>query len=384
MSEGAEPAAKSEAASEAAQFEARLGSGMLAAPATLILLAANIGIHVAFGASGGGFDRSNSEMLIRWGSNFGPYTTDGQWWRLLSAAFLHGGFIHLLVNMFTLFDVGRLCERLYGTGRYVLIYALSGLAGSAASVWWNPGVNSVGASGALFGVLGATFAFMLDKRNGVPVGVMRAHAASMGIFIVYGLVNGFARTGIDNAAHLGGLLAGLGLGYALSAPVGARRPWSGRAGAALAACMIAIAGLAFLTPNTRAGYERERGFIADSGWFQAEETRLIATTRDLFARARAGKATDDELRRELVPIVAGWREASRRFAEPLPESSRLYHVQRDLAAYTDVRHRALEVLARPTTDPAQGKAQLETFSSLMKEGDAIAARMKDNSKKPAR
>ena len=102
--------------------------------------------------------------------------------------------------MYALYDVGRMTERLYGSRAFLALYVLSGLLGSAASVWWNPLVNSVGASGALFGVLGACFVYMADKRNGVPMAVMSTHIASLGVFIAYGIVNGLSRSNIDNAA----------------------------------------------------------------------------------------------------------------------------------------------------------------------------------------
>ncbi len=372
------PARLSPQAAEHAAFETKLGRGIAGAPVTIVLLAANFGIYAAFALMGGGFMNADPQTLIRWGSNFGPYTSDGQWWRLLGAAFLHGGLIHLLVNMFTLYDVGQLCERLFGTRRYLTLYLLSGLLGSAASLWWNPMVNSVGASGALFGVLGATFVYMLDKRNGVPVSIMTAHATSMGVFIVYGVVNGLAKSGIDNAAHIGGLIGGAILGFALARPVGeARSPSPARAGIGVAICAIAIAGLAFMTPNSRGGYELERRFIEDLNAFAKEEDRLVAGMRGILAKARAPGVNEAELRPAIADIVSQWDGAHRRFtAYRLEPASRLLGLQQDMVAYTDTRHRAVTVLILVFDRPAEGKAQVQEFNRLMKEGDTIVERIK--------
>lgn len=350
----------------------------------LILLAANVIVFAAFVGAGGGVMNADPQMLIRWGSNFGPYTADGQWWRLLSAAFLHGGLVHLAVNMLTLADVGRLCERLFGWGRFLTLYLLSGLAGSAASLWWNPQVNSVGASGALFGVLGAVLVFMLDRRNGIDPAAMKAHAASMAVFIAYGVVNGLASTGIDNAAHLGGLAAGAALGYALGRPPGSNRVEPLRMAGGIAACALAIAGLASLAPNNRAGFEAERQFREDLKAFTKEEERLVAALSTLIAKAQAPGAKGGELRPEAAVIAAGWEAVRQRFATQrvAPEST-FYALQQDMAAYTAARHRAMGELVRAFEEQEQpeARARVKAFNSLMKEGDAVVERIQKRNAK---
>lgn len=352
-------------------------SYLSSAPVTVVLLLANFGIYAAFALSGGGFVNADPQLLIRWGSNFGPYTADGEWWRLLSAAFLHGGIVHLLVNMFTLFDVGSLCERLYGSRRYLTLYLLSGLLGSAASMWWNPSVNSVGASGALFGVLGAAFVYMLDRRNGVPVSEMKAHATSMGVFIVYGVVNGMIAAGIDNAAHLGGLAAGVLLGFALS-----RHGTLGISAAGVAACAIAVVALVSLTPNLRGNYELDRRFSDDLGAFSKEEDRLVREMRELIGKARAAGADHPALRPAVEAIVTRWDAEHRRFtAYRMEPASRFHQMHQDLVAYTELRHRAMAVLGQAFGNPADGKERVQEFNRLMKEGDAIVERIKQRGAK---
>jgi rhomboid protease GluP len=360
---------------EGAAYEAKIVTGRT--PATFVLLAANIAVFAAFAAMGHGVMTADSRVLIAWGSNFGPYTGDGQWWRLASACFLHGGLVHIAVNMVTLYDIGRLCERLYGTRRYLLIYALSGLLGSAASLWWNPMVNSVGASGALFGVLGAAFVFMLDRRNGVPVGVMRAHVTSMGVFIAYGLINGLAMKGIDNAAHLGGLVAGLVAGAALAAPFGAgARPPALRAGAGVAVCVAAILGLALLTPNTRQAWEAEAGFGDELKRFTEEEKQLVARSREVLGSVQKATMTQPEAGSAMAAVAEQWKGINARLAAyPLGPNSRFLETRKDLVEFSDLRQRAFARLARAFSAPHDDTAGVVEVNQLMKQGDAVAARM---------
>lgn len=342
-----------------------------------MLLALNLGVFVAFGASGGGFDKANAERLVAWGSNFGPLTAGGEWWRLFTAMFLHGGLVHLAVNMYTLYDVGRFTERLYGSFAFLILYVLSGLLGSAASLWWNPSVNSVGASGALFGVLGASLVFMLDRRNGVPMGVMKVHAISLSVFVVYGIANGLAQTNIDNAAHLGGLLGGLLVGFALSRPLGSIAPMPlARAAAGIAICTAAIVGLAVVTPNTRATYEAEKSFLADLKRFPQEEKALLARLNEVLAKARQPGPLDPQLAARAGSVAAGWQQAQQRFeAYRIEPPSRLAPLHSDMLAYVDVRRRAAVAVQRAMQNPAEAKERVQEFNRLVKEGDAIVTRM---------
>ncbi len=163
---------------------------------------------------------------------------DGEYWRLLSVALVHGNVMHLVFNMYALWVIGPIVEALYGPLRYLGIYALCAVAGSAAS-YATSWVPAVGASGAVFGLFGA---LLVADRVHKPALTRNARnlTAQIGILIVINLFIGFSVPGIDNAAHIGGLLAGAWLGYVLI-PRGARlgsfwsrptRPVSGPAGAA--------------------------------------------------------------------------------------------------------------------------------------------------------
>jgi rhomboid protease GluP len=154
--------------------------------------------------------------LLLWGANHLPLTVH-QPWRLITATFLHGGLIHIAFNMWVLWDTGRLAERFYGNGQFVLIYFVAGLAGSIASLFFSARTGvSVGASGAIFGVVGCLLAAIFTKSSKLPPGLMASMRSSMLMFIAYSMVMGFVVGFIDNAAHIGGLIGGFLMGIVLA------------------------------------------------------------------------------------------------------------------------------------------------------------------------
>ncbi len=167
---------------------------------------------------------------------------EGEWWRFFTSLFLHGGFVHILFNAWVMADITRLCEQIYGTARIVTIYFLSGLAGGVASLIWLGG-NSVGASGALCGLIGLMAVYGIGRRGDmVAVSVRQA----MGRWLIYIMVLSFLIPGIDYAAHIGGAVAGavLGLLMAGRSPRGRRRgsalAWRIASGALVAATLLAF------------------------------------------------------------------------------------------------------------------------------------------------
>ncbi|NOS90682.1 MAG: rhomboid family intramembrane serine protease [Cyclobacteriaceae bacterium] len=179
---------------------------------TPILLDANILIFVLMAIDGVNIFLPDNQSLLDWGANFKPMTLEGGWWRLLTNCFLHIGIVHLLFNMYALLYVGVLLEPLLGKIRFASVYLLTGIAASVASLWWHDLTISAGASGAIFGLYGVFFALL--TTNVIEKSAREALLPSISIFIVYNLVNGL-RGGIDNAAHIGGLISGLVFGYAL-------------------------------------------------------------------------------------------------------------------------------------------------------------------------
>jgi rhomboid protease GluP len=135
-----------------------------------------------------------------------------------SFLFIHAGFFHLFFNMLVLVQSGRVAERLFGMARFIVLYMFAGLTGSLVSLLWHPGINSVGASGAIFGVLGAIVAYLVRHGSFVPRALYMRHLRLAVAFIAYALPSGFRHQGIDNGAHLGGLFGGLMLGLLLAPP----------------------------------------------------------------------------------------------------------------------------------------------------------------------
>jgi rhomboid protease GluP len=177
---------------------------------TPILIDLNILVFVLMVASGVHFLLPDAENLLAWGANFRPYTLEGQSWRLLTNCFLHIGILHLLFNMYALLYIGILLEPKLGSWKFGIAYIVTGLLASITSLYWHPMTVSAGASGAIFGMYGVFFAML--TTNLVEKKVRKALLSSIAIFIGYNLLYGL-KGGIDNAAHLGGLVSGVLIGY---------------------------------------------------------------------------------------------------------------------------------------------------------------------------
>jgi membrane associated rhomboid family serine protease len=181
-------------------------------PVTRVIIGLNVLVYVLMGLSGVSWTAPSVLHAIRWGADFGPLTLNGEWWRQFTNMFVHFGIIHILLNMWCLWNLGNALEPLMGPVGFSLTYLFSGLAASAASLAWNPWRASAGASGAIFGLAGAFVTFLLLKKLPIEKSLVQKNLKSMGLFIFYNLLWGAANSHIDNSAHLGGLVAGLVLG----------------------------------------------------------------------------------------------------------------------------------------------------------------------------
>ena len=187
---------------------------------TPALVAANVAVFAIMVASGVSILSPRLDSMIAWGANYAPKTQDGQWWRLLTCTFLHFGILHLAVNMYALWSAGHFVERLLGSTGFLIMYLLSGLAGSLASLYWHaPGMTSAGASGAVFGVFGALLGFVLRARHAIPKEVFLGLRNSVLSFLVLNIVLGTAIANIDMAAHLGGFVGGFVCGLLMGQPL---------------------------------------------------------------------------------------------------------------------------------------------------------------------
>ncbi|HEX8177937.1 MAG TPA: rhomboid family intramembrane serine protease [Pyrinomonadaceae bacterium] len=216
----------------------RFAHAVLTRPATFtfVFLAANVFIFLLMQLSGG---TENPLVLREYGAKYNSLINapHHEWWRLITPVFLHIGWVHLLVNMYSLFAIGPYVERLYGSAKFVFFWIMTGIAGVVASYLASSSGRqptgllgrflfrggdgpSAGASGALFGLLGILFVFGLKFRRELPEGFKRAFGTGMLPTLLVNLFIGYAIPMIDNAAHLGGFVAGC----VLALFVGYKRP----------------------------------------------------------------------------------------------------------------------------------------------------------------
>ena len=180
---------------------------------TIVILLINAGLYLAEALPGLIQNGSAGLPIFPAGAKFGPLIQQGQWWRLLTAGFLHGGILHLLMNSWVLFDLGAATEEAYGTSRYLVIYFLSTISGFYVSYLWSPN-PSVGSSAGIFGLLGAMIALGVRDKSSYGA-ALRAHYVQWGIYAIL-LSALFPAT--DNAAHIGGVAGGFAIAYVAGTP----------------------------------------------------------------------------------------------------------------------------------------------------------------------
>lgn len=231
------------------------------APATFVLMGINIAVFVLMVFSHVSPTSPDVLHLVRWGANVGVARIDpaspvigvlaGQWWRLVTATFVHAGILHLALNMWCLYNLGILGESLLGGVGVVATYLATGVAGNLLSIAVNPSVIGVGASGAVFGLAGVLIPLLSSKLLPFDPGEVKRLRRSVYYFAFLNFALGFGSdmfrgpVQIDNMAHLGGFLGGIVLGFPLVPRLGAsrglwvRRQWIAFAGALLVILLAA-------------------------------------------------------------------------------------------------------------------------------------------------
>lgn len=187
---------------------------------TFVILLLNLGLYAAtvvVSMQQGADDavlNVDYRVLAGFGAKIGGAIRHGDWWRLVTAGFLHGGLLHIFMNSWVLFSVGAQVEETYGTARFLVLYFVSNVLGFYASTLYSP-VLSIGASAALFGLIGAMIA--AGMRASTPMGAMiKAQYTQWVIYmLVIGLLPFF---NVDTAAHIGGLAGGFALAWLMDAP----------------------------------------------------------------------------------------------------------------------------------------------------------------------
>jgi hypothetical protein len=288
------------------------------------------------------------------GADYGPQTVNGQWYRLLTSTFVHVGGLHLLFNMWVLWEVGRAVERLLGSVGFAILYFISGLVGSLVSLFWHPLLVSAGASGAIFGVCGALFGFLVRRRAAIPPEVFAKVRKSGVAFLLFNLAFGLLVPNIDLAAHAGGLAAGFLCGLALGGSP-ERDPAVGRgaraAGVAVAGGLVIGASILLL-----AGYVAD--FHAEFTRFFEVQERAVSTYDAAKEKVQKGEMTEsglaDVLEHEVLPAWHAERERLANLRGLSPEEKRL--VER-LVEHMALREESWELLVQSIReDDPQKKA----------------------------
>jgi membrane associated rhomboid family serine protease len=177
-------------------------AGFQAAPATYVLIAINVIVYlIEISGGSGGLANPSGKMIEDFGL-YGPFVAEGEWYRLITSGFLHASLFHIGFNMLLLFFLGRLLEPALGTPRFLVLYFASLLAGSLGALVLEPNSLGIGASGAIFGLAGATF--VIARGRG-----MEALAGQIGFLIVFNLIFSFTARNVSIGAHVGGLIGGV-------------------------------------------------------------------------------------------------------------------------------------------------------------------------------
>lgn len=329
-----------------ADFDARLKQLTPVTWALYLVVGVNIAVWLAnLGAGISAFKPLPSELLA-WGANSAASVVeDRQYWRLLTAAFLHGGFLHLALNMLGLWEAGRQLNRLHGNFQFLLIYLASALTGSALSLHFSAQQSvAVGASGAVFGVLGALLVAMYQHRGQIPGVTSKNVMTSQGVFLAYALVQGFSKQGIDNAAHVGGLIAGCVLAWVLTEKIAAVATPARRLSTAAVGVLLSGVAVAALVVTTPAPAVHHRQLFE----FQAGLTRILPTMQ----------ATEKAFQADVKAVREG-KMSEAQFAEALQT--------RHLPGYQTVQ-RALAPLDVPANDKVgAGMRDVKRANSLVVE-----------------
>lgn len=373
---GAGEAASRRAVRAEEAFETDLATLVPTPWALYLLVAANVLVWAMNWAAGLSPTRPLSPELFAWGANAASAVVlDGQWWRLLTATFLHGGVVHLTFNMLGLWEAGRQLCRLLGNGQFALIYLASALAGSSASLHQAAQDSvSVGASGAVFGVLGALLTASWHYRHLVPPTNLRRLWTGLGFFVGYSLLHGFTQENVDNAAHVGGLACGMLLGLVLLAPIdrqasASRRRKRAVAMGALAAAAVGYGVLATPVPTVwHAQVYAAQNLLPDVSRRFEQGFREMASLSQRLQRGEIRQPVFlQNAERTIGPVCSAITEELAPLRVPLWEQTgRLVQLYLRICAIT-TRALALEqaIVRRDPDLPADASARLAQLSTQM-------------------
>jgi len=343
---------------------------------TPIIVALNIAVFAAMAIATKRLGQFTLQDLLAWGANLGILTVNGQWWRLFTALFVHFSWLHLLLNMWALWNIGRLSERLFGHATLLCLYLVAGVLASLTSVAWDPSISSVGASGAIFGLFGAFLAFLSRRRREIPSSVVRRHWISTSAFVLFNLISGAIQPGIDNASHVGGLLSGFVLGLILARPLDRdNRGFLPIKQSLTAAAFVAVLVIAGVWQVKGIGSQLtipEQYFRRHSAYVSGEAQNL-QLWNTLALRAGAGSISDAELglrfEQEILPFWRTQNDQLQKENKTLKGPEREYALL--VADFVKLRYDWATTLIDATKNNDSGRAA-EAVQLMVKTGAASA------------
>lgn len=291
-----------------------------AAIATFVLLGINLLIFMLMELAGGS---KNPDVLLDFGASYGPYTRRGEYWRLVMPMFIHIGILHLLVNTYALFLLGRILEQVYGYGRFSLLYVGCGVGSSLLSMTMSEHV-SAGASGAIFGIAGGMLTVGFLHRQAVPRRWGRVFGRGIVPFIVLNLILGLSIPGIDSWGHLGGLMSGAVLAALIppAAESDPHAPSSEKPSQAVVVIPLALVLLAMAATVDRYRVSQEVTRLLEEG-ARLQAQGELEEARNRFEEAARRSSVDAR------PFVAlGWLYLRE---EKVPEAIRAYEKAHELS-----------------------------------------------------
>jgi membrane associated rhomboid family serine protease/tetratricopeptide (TPR) repeat protein len=196
-------------------------------PATGAIIAANIIVFAVMAVFTGteAISGPNNQVLLNFGADQGVRAMNGEYWRIITNIFVHLGLLHIFMNMWIFAVMGPNVERIYGSLKFLLAYGFAGVIASLTSIYMHPYNISAGASGAVFGIFGLWFGFLLANKKVLQENFVKDNMKSAVVFLIMVLASGFMRSGIDNAAHVGGVVAGFMCGFFLCPVFPGDPPW---------------------------------------------------------------------------------------------------------------------------------------------------------------
>ncbi len=255
-------------------------------PATGALVAMNIVVFavMAVFAGSSAISGPDDQTLINFGADLGVRAMNGEYWRIVTNIFVHIGLLHCFMNMWIFAVMGPNVERIYGTFKFILAYFFAGIIASLTSIYMHPQQISAGASGAIFGIFGLWFGFLVANKSVLQENFVKSNMKSAVVFLIMVLANGFMRSGVDNAAHIGGVVAGFLCGFLLSPSFPGEARWKKKDYFGIL-MMLMIAAGAFYLSFMKAHSESIAQSVALSPEDLKEATALLKTNKPQEALA---------------------------------------------------------------------------------------------------